>query len=135
MVTRPRRPATGRYPGTTAAARDTAGVLLLDEPTASLDIGYQLDVAALLRRLWQDRRITIVVSTHDLNFAAAVCKELVLLRDGRILAAGPTPAVLTPRHIRELYGVEADVRLHEGAGHLTVVPIARREVEASEARR
>jgi len=98
-------------------------VLLLDEPTASLDLHYQLEVAALLRRLHADRGLTIVVSTHDLNFAASVCRELVLLRDGQVIAAGPTREVLTPDAVRALYGVAADVRWHDAAGHLTVVPL------------
>jgi iron complex transport system ATP-binding protein len=101
------------------------GLLLLDEPTASLDIGYQLDILALLRQLWADRGVTILVSTHDLNLAAGLCRDMVLLKDGRVLASGPTGAVLTPAHIRALYGVEAEVRLHPAAGHLTVVPIGR----------
>jgi iron complex transport system ATP-binding protein len=99
-------------------------VLLLDEPTASLDVHYQLEVAALLRRLNAERGLTTVVSTHDLNFAAAVCRELVLLRDGHILAAGPTSQVLTAGAVRQLYGVDADVSFHAGAGHVTVVPLA-----------
>jgi iron complex transport system ATP-binding protein len=99
-------------------------VLLLDEPTASLDLHYQIEVAALLRRLNRETGLTIVVSTHDLNFAASVCEELVLLREGRVIAAGPTADVLTPAAIRDLYGVDADVRYHEGAGHLTVIPLA-----------
>jgi iron complex transport system ATP-binding protein len=107
------------------------GILLLDEPTASLDIGFQLDVVMLLTRLWRERPLAIVVSTHDLNFAAGLCQELVMLREGAVLAAGPTAEVLTPRHIRELYGVDADVRLHEAAGHLTVVPIGRAGAERS----
>ena len=107
------------------AADWSDGLLLLDEPTASLDIGYQLDIAALLRQLWHERRVTILVSTHDLNLAAGLCRELVLLKEGRVLAAGPTEAVLTTANIRELYGVEAEVRRHEAAGHLTVVPIGR----------
>lgn len=100
-----------------------AQVLLLDEPTASLDIHYALEVVALLRRLNAGRGLTIVVSTHDLNVAAALCRELVLLREGRVLASGPSDEVLTPARIRELYGVDADVRFHEAAGHLTVVPL------------
>jgi iron complex transport system ATP-binding protein len=108
----------------------SGGILLLDEPTASLDIAYQLDVAALLKRLWREREIAIVVSTHDLNFAASVCEELVMLREGTVIAAGRTAEVLTPRHIHELYGVEADVRLHQAAGHLTVVPIGRPGAQA-----
>jgi iron complex transport system ATP-binding protein len=101
------------------------GLLLLDEPTASLDLGYQLELAALLADLQQRRNVTIVVSTHDLGFAASICRELILLRDGRVLAAGPTSEVLTPERVRTLYGVEADVRHHDAAGHLVVVPIRR----------
>ena len=109
-----------------AGSPPAAQALLLDEPTASLDMHYEVEVAGLLRRLNLERGLTIVVSTHDLNFAAALCKQLVLLREGRVLAAGPTGAVLTAERIRELYGVDADVRYHEIAGHLTVVPLPRR---------
>jgi iron complex transport system ATP-binding protein len=108
-----------------AALAQSSDVLLLDEPTASLDLAYQLEVAAVLTRLNHDRGATIVISTHDLNLAAAVCRELVLLKAGQVIAAGPTTEVLTPDRVRELYGVEADVRVHDGAGHLVVVPITR----------
>ena len=107
-----------------AQASDT---LLLDEPTASLDLAYQLEIAALLSRLNQDRGTTMVVSTHDLNLAAALCTELALIREGRILTQGPVEAVLTGANVRALYGIEADVAMHPRAGHMTVVPIARRE--------
>jgi len=100
-------------------------VLLLDEPTASLDLGYQLEVAALLSRLNRERGVTMVLATHDLNLAAALCDRLVLMRNGRMLAQGPTRDVLTAVMVRQLYGIDADVRFHEGAGHLTVTPIGR----------
>jgi iron complex transport system ATP-binding protein len=67
----------------------------------------------------------MVVSTHDLNFAASFCTELALIRRGRLIAHGSVRDVLTRRHIRELYDVEADVSMHERAGHLTVVPLGR----------
>ena len=111
--------------------RQTAGQaaghthLLLDEPTASLDLKYQLDVIGLLRRLHRDRQLGIIVSIHDLNLAAAFCDRLVLLRDGQVIADGPTRDVLTPDHIRDLYGVQVEVLPHEAAGHPVVVPIAR----------
>jgi iron complex transport system ATP-binding protein len=108
-----------------AALAQSTDVLLLDEPTASLDLGHQLDVAALLLRLKEQRRVTMVLATHDLNLAASLCDRLVLLRHGRVLADGPTSEVLTPHAIRALYDVEADVRFHEQAGHLTVIPVAR----------
>jgi iron complex transport system ATP-binding protein len=101
-----------------------AQLLLLDEPTAALDLHYQIEVAALLKRLNAEHGLTVVVSTHDLNFAAGACEALVLLRGGRVVAAGPTEAVLTPDAVRTLYGVDADVRYHPAAGHLTVVPLA-----------
>ena len=80
---------------------------------------------SLLRRLNADGRVTMVLSTHDLNLAAALCRRLVLLRDGRLLAAGPTDEVLTSAAVRALYDVDADVARHPRAGHLTVVPVGR----------
>jgi iron complex transport system ATP-binding protein len=90
-------------------------VLLLDEPTTSLDLRYQIEVADLIRRLHGDRDIAIVLSTHDLNFAAMLCTEVVLLREGRILARGPTSDVLTIDQLARLYEVDpAQLRQHRG---------------------
>jgi iron complex transport system ATP-binding protein len=108
-----------------SALAQSPELLLLDEPTASLDLGHQLDVQLLLTRLNRDNGVTMVLSTHDLNLAAALCRELILLRAGRVIAQGPTEEVLTPEIVRALYGVDADIRRHPAAGHLTVTPIAR----------
>lgn len=108
-----------------SALAQAADALLLDEPTASLDLGYQLEIAALLRRLNAERGTTLIVSTHDLNFAASLCTELALIRDGRLLTQGAVAAVLTAANIRALYGIDSDVTMHPAAGHMTVVPIAR----------
>jgi cobalamin transport system ATP-binding protein len=107
------------------ALAQTSDVLLLDEPTASLDLGYQFEIAALLKRLNAERRTTMVVSTHDLNFAASLCTRLVLLLNGRCVAQGATSDVLTAANIRAVFGMDADVQFHPRAGHLTVVPVAR----------
>jgi iron complex transport system ATP-binding protein len=108
-----------------SALAQAAGLMLLDEPTAALDPGFQIEIAGLLRRLNRERGVTMAVATHDLNLAAGLCEQLVLLRDGRVLAAGPTAEVLTRETVLALYDVEADVQFHEGAGHLTVVPLRR----------
>jgi len=100
-------------------------VLLLDEPTASLDLGYQLEIASLLKQLNRERGVTMVLATHDLNLAASVCDTLVLVREGRVLMQGPARDVLTSSTVEQLYGVIADVSFHERAGHLTVVPVRR----------
>jgi iron complex transport system ATP-binding protein len=99
-------------------------LLLLDEPTASLDVGHQLDVQLLLAGLNRDSGVTMVLSTHDLNLAAALCRHLILLRGGRVIAHGPTEDVLTPAAVRALYGVDADIQRHP-TGRLTVTPLAR----------
>jgi iron complex transport system ATP-binding protein len=103
----------------------SAPLLLLDEPTAALDLGYQLEIASLLRDLRQRLPLSIVLSTHDLNFAASLCSSLVLLKEGRVLAAGPTSQVLTSQSVRALSGVDAEVHHHGAAGHLVVTPIRR----------
>ena len=91
---------------------DTGGappLLLLDEPTASLDLRYQLEVAALLRRLHEARHVTIVLTTHDLRFASSVCSRVLLLSKGRLIAEGPPADVLTSTRIAELYEIDPEL--------------------------
>ncbi|MFE3460652.1 ABC transporter ATP-binding protein [Nocardiopsis aegyptia] len=84
--------------------------LLLDEPTNHLDIRYQLDLLQLVCAL----PVTAVVALHDLNLAAMFCDSLLILKDGRAVAAGPPSEVLTPELISDVYEVDATVRM-EGA--------------------
>jgi iron complex transport system ATP-binding protein len=100
-------------------------ILLLDEPTASLDLAYQLEIRSILQQLNRERDLAIVVSTHDLNFAASLCRELVLLHQGRVLAAGSTGTMLEGSLIGKLYGVDVDIMANPRTGQLTVIPIAR----------
>jgi iron complex transport system ATP-binding protein len=108
-----------------SALAQASDMLLLDEPTAALDLGYQFEITALLRQLNTERGTTMIVSTHDLNLAAALCERIVLLKHGRVIAHGSTRDTLTSENIRRLFEVDADVQFHARAGHLTVVPIAR----------
>jgi iron complex transport system ATP-binding protein len=109
-----------------AALAQSGDVLLLDEPTASLDLGYQLEIAALLQRLNRERGVTMVLATHDVNLAASLCDSVVMMKAGRILAHGPTRDVLTAPAVSRLYDIDADVAWHPRAGHLTVTPVQRR---------
>jgi len=108
-----------------SALAQSPDLLLLDEPTASLDLGYQLEIASLLGRLNHEGGVTMVLATHDLNLAAALCTYVVMIRAGSVVGQGPIADVLTAAGVRELYGVEADVRFHSEAGHLTIVPLRR----------
>lgn len=95
-----------------------ASVLLLDEPTSSLDIRHQLEVLDLVREQATAERAA-VIAIHDLNLAARYCDRLAMLCDDRIVAAGG-PEILTPETIRDVYGVEATVTDH--AGRRVVIP-------------
>ncbi|HYN07770.1 MAG TPA: ABC transporter ATP-binding protein [Vicinamibacterales bacterium] len=88
---------------------DAAPLLLLDEPTASLDLRYQLEVASLLRRLHDRRHVTILLTTHDLRFAASVCTRVILLSKGHVIAEGPPTEVLTPSRVGELYEIDPEM--------------------------
>jgi iron complex transport system ATP-binding protein len=103
---------------------EDSGYLLLDEPTASLDLGYQLEVTDLLRRLRDERGVSIVISTHDLSLAGALCERVVMMREGQVVAAGSADDALTPDHVRDVYGVEIDVLRH-ASGRRVLVPTGR----------
>jgi iron complex transport system ATP-binding protein len=79
-------------------------ILLLDEPTAFLDLRHQLDFVDLLLRLHRDEELTVVWVSHDLNLAALTCERLMLLKDGRIRSLGTPAEVLTEENVREVYG-------------------------------
>jgi iron complex transport system ATP-binding protein len=104
-----------------ALAQD-ADLLLLDEPTAFLDLEHRLEVLALLRRLAAAGRAALVVS-HDLQLAARFCHRTALLAEGRILAVGPPREVLEPGRLRQAFGIEA-LCLPGPDGAPIVVPLA-----------
>jgi iron complex transport system ATP-binding protein len=79
-------------------------LLLLDEPTAFLDLNHQLEVFELLCRLNREEGLTVVCVSHDLNLASLYCDRLVLLREGVVADEGRPNDVLSPERIREVYG-------------------------------
>lgn len=92
---------------------DAPALLVLDEPTASLDLHYQIEVAALIGRLHAARGITVLLSTHDLKLATTLCTDVVLLSRGRVLGQGSPGAVLTMASVASVFDVsEAQVREH-----------------------
>ncbi|MCW4006816.1 MAG: ABC transporter ATP-binding protein [Candidatus Bathyarchaeota archaeon] len=83
-----------------------AQVLLLDEPTSSLDIKHQLEVMDLTRKLVTQKNLAAVVAIHDLNLAYRYCDKIVMMEKGKIYAAGDAQTVLTTDSIKTVYGVE-----------------------------
>lgn len=107
------------------AIAQEAPVLLLDEPTTSLDLGHQQQVLELVEDLRQSHGLTIVSALHDLSLAAQFCDRLVLLAAGRVTAEGTPQQVLTEDSIKRHFG--ADIKLAtDDHGHLVVIPIRTR---------
>jgi iron complex transport system ATP-binding protein len=84
------------------------GILLLDEPTAHLDLSNRRCVLGVLRAL-ADEGVTIVLSTHDPNAAAAAADYVVLMRQRQPVAAGPVETVFNARNLSETYGLPVEV--------------------------
>lgn len=96
-------------------------VLLLDEPTSALDIGHQQEVLELVDTLRREHGLTVVATMHDLSIAGEYADRLVLLADGRVVAAGPASEVLTEEILARHY--RARVRIVPGGRGPAVVPI------------
>ncbi len=106
-----------------ALAQNTS-ILLLDEPTASLDLGHQQDVLELIDGLRREHGLTVVMTMHDLTLAAQFADRLALLAGGRLVALGPPAEALGPELLGIVYG--ADVTVIETPGGPVVVPQRRR---------
>jgi len=91
-------------------------VILLDEPTASLDIAHQIRTFDLIRSLSRSAGLAVVSVTHDMNLAALYCDRIALLEEGRLRSLGCPGEVITESNIREVYGVDVVVDHHPLTG-------------------
>ncbi len=98
-----------------ALAQET-GLLLLDEPTAHLDISHQVEILELLTNMNEKGHLTIVAAMHDLNLASAYFRRLVLLKDGAVIADGSPGQVLTSSTIGSAYSVPVQIQPHPVTG-------------------
>ncbi len=94
--------------------------VLLDEPLNNLDLKHSVQLMRLLRRMAAELDRTIVLVVHDVNVAAGYSDRLVAMRDGRVVAAGPTPELMSPELLGEVFGL--DVPVHELGGRRIAVP-------------
>jgi iron complex transport system ATP-binding protein len=106
-----------------ALAQETP-LLLLDEPTAHLDIGHQGSVLGLVRQLCRDEGKGVLAVVHDLTLAAQYCDKLVLLRDGEIAAQGDVETTLKQEVLEWVYGTRVSVFPHPETGKPVVAPSA-----------
>lgn len=94
------------------ALAQKTGILFLDEPTTYLDISHQLDILQLLRKLNLEQCVTIVMVLHDLNHAIMFSDYLVAIKDGAKYGAGAPEKVITPKTLRDVFDVEAEIIRH-----------------------
>lgn len=96
------------------ALTQTSPVMILDEPTTGLDLGYEQEVLQLLNRLRIEKQLTIVTTMHNLNSAAAYPDTLLMLVDGTPVARGTAAEVLTSERIAQHYHAQVDVKILNG---------------------
>ncbi len=97
-------------------------LLLLDEPTSHLDLGYQMETLERLAALNAEAGTTLLAVLHDLNLAAAFCPRLIMLAEGQIVADGAPEEVLQPERLREVYRVDVLVQPDPIYGRPNVFP-------------
>ena len=98
-----------------ALAQEPA-VLLLDEPTAFLDINHQLDICSLISRLRNERHLTVVLVSHDLNIASQYCDRVLMLKAGRLSHIGSPAETIRPDVLQAVYGCDVVVDAHPQTG-------------------
>ncbi len=101
-------------------------VILLDEPTSDLDIWHQLDVMENVKKLVNKKKVTALMVVHDLNLASKYSDQILMLKEGKIVAAGKPASVLTAENIAKYYGVEAHVYNYANIPY--VVPLRQLEI-------
>ncbi|MFF3176715.1 ABC transporter ATP-binding protein [Streptomyces sp. NPDC057900] len=100
-------------------------VVLLDEPTNHLDLRYQFETLDLVRDLVEEHGIAVGIVLHDLDQASRVADTLVLMRSGRVYAAGAPADVLTAENIGEVYDIRVEVAVDPRTGRLRIDPLGR----------
>jgi iron complex transport system ATP-binding protein len=100
-----------------------AGILLLDEPTANLDLAHQAAVLELVRARCDKRNASAIVVTHDINLAAEFADRVLLLKDGSTFAFGSPREVLQPALLREVFEIQVLVDTHPLSGVPRITPV------------
>jgi iron complex transport system ATP-binding protein len=95
------------------ALTQASPIILLDEPTTALDVGYQQEVLELIDKLRKENKIAVISTMHDLTVSGLYPDRLMLLAEGKVVASGSANTVLTPENIARHYGANVTVINHE----------------------
>lgn len=96
--------------------------LLLDEPISHLDIKYQLDILSMCESLVKEDGLTVVATLHDINMACRFADEIILLKEGRVVAKGTPSECITEATMKDVYGIDVHITSHPELGNPMIIP-------------
>jgi len=104
------------------ALAQQAKIMLLDEPVSQLDIHHQIEILRMVKKLTEEKRLTAIISLHDLNLAAQYSDQVILLKKGRVFKQGSPYEVITEENIMEAYGIKVQVIKNITNGRPHIIP-------------
>lgn len=107
------------------ALAQNSSIILLDEPTSSLDINHQVEVLNLLKKLNRDKKTTIIIVLHDINLAARYSDRIIFLDDGKIISKGTPEEVITEKNIKTAYDMDIYLEMNKHTNSPYLIPIAK----------
>ena len=96
-------------------------IIILDEPTSSLDLYNQLFILEIIKEMGQKENLAVIMTIHDLNLASMFCDKLLMLKNGKVFAYGKADDVLTEENIKTVYNVQTAVSMADGCKHIRLV--------------
>ncbi|MBR7152346.1 MAG: ABC transporter ATP-binding protein [Candidatus Methanomethylophilaceae archaeon] len=96
-------------------------ILLLDEPTANLDIRHQMNVTRILRNLAHEKGILVIIISHDLNIAATYSDNVIMMHEGRVFKVGSPMEVFTEENLRTVYNVDSEITVKNGRPRIVLL--------------
>jgi iron complex transport system ATP-binding protein len=88
--------------------------VLLDEPTANLDIRHEIDILDLIKSLCREKNLAVLIALHDLNLAAQYCDRLLMMKEGSVYAEGKPQEVITSANIKHVYQTDSFIYRYPG---------------------
>jgi len=100
-------------------------IMLLDEPVSQLDIQHQIEILEILKKLTEEKKLTVIMSLHDLNLAAQYCDKLILMDKGKIFKKGAPHEIIEEENIRMVYGMKTFVMKNPLTGKPHLIPLGK----------
>lgn len=105
-----------------ALAQQT-NIMLLDEPVSQLDIQHQIEILEMLKKLTEEKKLTVIMSLHDLNLAAQYCDKLILMDKGRVFKEGAPHEIIEEENIQKVYGMKVYIMKNPHTGKPHLIPL------------